>query len=214
MDQDKQAEGITALRLNSLCVFSAPSKRFLKEAILTSAYFIRIMTIMSLFLGGFEIASANASPPPDLKLDNRPWIHFSSGIRSHYFVDVYQCALYLPDEGKSISSLNLLKLEYPVALRIEILTSELPDKMPDVWRETIKPEIIDKAFRRFQKGFMNLDGGDVLLFMYLPGEATRLFLNGKLLFKDPGPGLMEALLEQWLGSNPVSEDLKQALLGE
>lgn len=177
---------------------------------MTFSYFVRIMTIMSIFLGGLASASTNTSPPPDLKLNNLPWIHYSSGIRSYRFVDVYQCALYLPDKDKPIASLK--NLEYPVAIRIEILTSMLPDKMPDVWRETIEPEIIDKAFRRFQKGFLNLDEGDVLLFVYLPGEATSLYLNDKRLFKDPGPGLMEALLEQWIGSHPVSEDLKQALL--
>ncbi len=181
---------------------------------MTSSYFIRIMTLMSIFLGGLDIASANASPPPDLKLDNHPWIHYSSGIRSYNFFDVYQCALYIPDKDIPISSLNLTKLEYPVAIRVEILTSMLPDKMPDIWRKTIKPEIIDKAFRRFQKGFLNLNERDVLLFVYLPGEATSLFLNGRLLFKDPGPELMEALLEQWVGSHPVSEDLKRVLLGD
>jgi len=179
---------------------------------MTFSYFIRIMTIMSIFLGGLVSASANTSPPPDLKLNNLPWVHYSSGIRSYRFVDVYQCALYLPDKDKPFVSLDLKKLEFPVAIRIEVLTSMLPDKMPDVWRKTIKPEIIDKAFRRFQKGFSNLNKGDVLLFMYLPGEATSLFLNDELLFKDPGPELMQALLEQWVGSHPVSEDLKQALL--
>ncbi len=181
---------------------------------MTASYFIRITTLMIFLGGGLGITSANASPPLDLKLDNLSLIHYSSGIRSHYFVDVYQCALYIPNNGKSISSLDLLKLVHPIAMRIEIMTSELPDKMPDIWRETIEPEIMDKAFRRFQKGFLTLDGGDVLLFMYLPGEGTRLVLNDKLLFTDPGPGLMEALLEQWLGSEPVSEDLKQALLRE
>ena len=179
---------------------------------MTSVYFIRIMTILSIFLGGLNITSVNASPPPDLILDNLPWIHYSTGIRSHHFVDVYQCALYLPDKEKPIASLQ--NLEYPVAIRVEILTSMLPDKMPDVWRKTIKPELIDKAFRKFQKEFLNLDENDVLLFMYVPGEATSLFLNDKLLFKDPGRELMESLLEQWVGPHPVSEDLKQALIGK
>jgi len=184
----------------------------LKKLIMISSCFIRIMTILSIFLGGLAIASGNASPPPDLKLNNLTWTHHSSGIRSYYFVDAYQCALYLHNKDKPIAPIR--NLEYPVAIRIKILTSMLPGKMPEVWRETIESEVTGKAFRRFQKGFFNLDEGDVLLFMYLPGEATSLFLNDKLLFKDPGPGLMRALLEQWIGSHPVSEDLKQALIGE
>ncbi|PIR00251.1 MAG: hypothetical protein COV66_07130 [Nitrospinae bacterium CG11_big_fil_rev_8_21_14_0_20_45_15] len=179
---------------------------------MTSTYFIRILILMSIFLGELAPASANVSSPAHLKLNNVSWIHHSSGIRSYNFVDIYQCALYFPDKGKPFESLDLTKLENPVAIRVEVLTSMLPDHMPDVWRETIKPEIIDKAFRRFQKGFLSLEEGDVLIFMYLPGEATSLFLNEKLLFADPGPGLMEALIEQWVGSHPISEDLKEALM--
>jgi hypothetical protein len=171
------------------------------------------MTILSIFGGGLAIASANASPPPlEIKLNNLTWTHHSSGIRSYIFVDVYQCALYLHDKDTPIASIG--NLEYPVAIRIEILTSMLPDKMPETWRETMLSEVTAKAFRRFQKGFLHLDKGDVLLFLYLPMESTILFLNDKLLFKDPGPGLMQALLEQWIGSHPISEDLKQALIGE
>ncbi len=177
---------------------------------MTSFSFIRMLTVLSIFWGGSPIAPANASPPPNLHLADLTWTHHSSGVRSYNFVDVYQCALYLHDKNKPVASIR--DLEHPVAIRIEILTSMLPDKMPPVWRETIEDEVTGKAFRRFKRGFASLDEGDVLLFVYMPGEATSLFLNGKRLFKDPGPGLMEALLEQWIGSHPVSEDLKQALL--
>ena len=174
--------------------------------------FIRIMTVVSFFWGGMNIASANADPPSGLKLNNHTWTRYSSGIRSYNFIDVYQCALYLHNKDKVIESIK--NLDHPVALRIEILTSMLPDKMPEVWRETIDSEVTGKAFHRFRKGFANLDEGDILLFMYIPGESTRFYLNNKLLFKDPGPGLMQSLLEQWTGPRPISEDLKQALIGE
>lgn len=158
-------------------------------------------------------ASTIASPPAHLKLNNLFFVHYSSGIRSYHFVDMYHCAFYFLDKRKQIAFSDLAKLGDPVAIRVEVLTSMLPDRMPDVWRESIKPEIMDKAFRRFQKGFLNLEEGDVLVFMYLPGQATSLFLNEKLLFTDPGPGLMEALIEQWVGPHPISEELKKALLG-
>ncbi len=182
----------------------------LKEYIMTLSSFIRILTVISIFVGGLAIASANTSPPSDIKLNDFIWTHHSSGVRSYNFLDVYQCALYLPKKHKPVASIR--DLEHPVAIRIEILTSMLPDKMPPVWRETIDSEVTGKAFRRFKRGFASLDEGDVLLFVYLPGKATSLFLNDKHQFKDPGPGLMEALLEQWIGSHPISEDLKQALL--
>jgi len=181
------------------------------------SYLFRIMTVLSFFLCGWNIASANASPPPNLKINNLTWTHHSSGLRSYNLVDVYLCALYLPNNDKRskdelITSINTL--EFPVVIRIEILTSMLPDQMPEVWRETIESEVTGKAFYRFRKGFSSLNEGDVLFFVYIPRESTRLFLNDKFLFEDSGPGLMQGLLEQWIGSHPISEDLKQALLGE
>jgi len=176
---------------------------------------IRIVAVLSFFLGLTDMGSA--SPPPDIKFNNFTWKHHSSGIRTYNFVDVYQCALYLPRgnnrvKGELIASLE--SLENPVAIRIEILTSMLPNKMPDVWRETIEPEVTGKSFKRFRKGFAGLDEGDVLLFVYLPGKSTHLYLNDEFQFKDPGPGLMQGLLDQWLGAKPISEDLKQTLIGE
>lgn len=182
---------------------------------MSRSYLIRIMTILSIFSGGLGVASVNASPPSSLNSAGLTWTHHSSGIRSYNFIDVYQCALYFPanekpNQNKLAAAAKDLKS--PIAIRIEISTSMLPDKMPDVWRETIESEVTGKAFHRFRKGFARLDEGDVLLFLYLPGEGTRLLLNDKPVFKDPGPGLMQGLLEQWVGSNPISEDLKQALI--
>jgi len=160
---------------------------------------------------------ANATPLSEFKLNGLTWNHYSSGIRTYNFVDVYQCTLYFSsqDKPKKDQLTAVIKnIEYPIAIRIKILTSMLPDKMPEFWRETIEGEVTGKAFSRFQKGFSNLNEEDILVFTYLSGKGTRLYLNDKLLFNDPGPGLMQGLLEQWIGSQPISEDLKQALIAE
>lgn len=180
-------------------------------------YFFRTIFLLSFITGGLNISPGIAGAPSDLKLRDITWTHHSSGVRSYNLIDVYRCTLYFPknekpDQGKLAASVK--KLVSPVAIHIEILTSLLPDKMPEVWRETIESEVTGKAFRRFQKGFAGLDEGDVLLFSYLPEKDTQLLLNGKPVFKDPGPGLMQGLLEQWMGSNPISEDLKEVLIGE
>ena len=177
--------------------------------------FIKTIAVLAVLSGGTGISFAN--PPSELKSNGMTWVSHSSGIRIYNFVDVYQCTLYLniknkPSKDELISAVN--HLTFPIALHIKVLTSMLPDKMPETWRETIESEITGKAFHKFQKGFSRLDEGDVLLFVYSPKEETRLLLNGKLMFKDPGPGLMQSLLEQWIGPKPISEELKQALVRE
>ena len=107
-------------------------------------------------------------------------------------MDVYQCAIYLDRE--STNSELLLELKHPVAVRIKILISELPDQVPDAWREAIKPEISHKLYSRFKK--------------------QNCYIKNEIKFSDPGSGLMQALLEQWLGPHPVSKDLKATLIIE
>lgn len=178
--------------------------------------------LISFLGGGLGIASAHGEPPSRLKIQGFTWTPLSSGVRTYNLIDVYQCVLYIsnqnelnPDQRNKKQLIASLKsLQYPMALRVEILTSMLPEKMPGAWRETIQSEVTGKAFRKFKKGFAGLDEGDILFFMYKPGESTRLFLNNEQVFEDPGSGLMEGLIDQWLGSRPISEDLKQALLGE
>ena len=153
---------------------------------------------------------AHETPPSEINIEDRSWVLFSSGVRDYFFMDLYECAVYLDGKEKNLDS--ILNLIYPVAIRLKILTSELPGQVPDPWKETIKPEVSDKIYSRFKKQFFKLSEGDIILFIYFPGESTVFYLNGERKFMDPGPGLMEALLEQWLGPSPVSEELKASLI--
>lgn len=154
--------------------------------------------------------SAHEKPPAVMKAENRNWKLHSYGVRNRWFMDVYQCAMYLDNGNQNLES--VLDLKHPVAIRIKILISELPNQVPDAWREAIKPEISDKLYSRFKKQIFKLEQGDQLTFTYLPGQSTGFFINNEKKFSDPGPDLMRALLEQWLGPQPVSEELKVALI--
>lgn len=161
----------------------------------------------------FQISTgvlAQENPPANINIEDRKWLLYSSGTRTHIFYDLYHCALYLEKRETNIDSIP--DLTRPVAVRIQILASETPDQVPDPWKEAIKPEVSDKVYSRFRKQFFKLIEGDILIFTYIPGQPTTFFLNGEKKFADPGSGLMESLLEQWIGHNPVSEDLKAALL--
>ncbi len=167
--------------------------------------------LLCLSVLSFGTSSAQENPPETIHIGGRDWSLFSSGVRSYAFFDVYQCALYMDSrQGGDLDSIQALS--HPVGIRIEVLTSEMPEEVPDPWKEAIRPELSDKLYNRFKKKFFKLNQGDVLFFSYLPDQATVFYLNAEKKFSDPGPGLFEALLEQWIGAKPVSEDLKAALL--
>ncbi len=163
------------------------------------------------FNSGMDVL-AEEGPPSTLTLENRDWVLASSGIRTYAFIDVYQCSLYLKESGKVRKT--ILEKKQPVTIRVKILTSELPGQVPDTWKETIKPEVSDKVYKRFKKNFRKLEEGDELLFSYTPGKATLLYLNRDKVFSDPGVELMHSLLDQWIGEDPISDDLKNNLIQE
>jgi hypothetical protein len=55
--------------------------------------------------------------------------------------------------------------------------------------------------------------GDVITLDYIPDDSTTVRINGTEKGKVPGADFNRALLEVWLGEEPVDSDLKRALLG-
>lgn len=132
------------------------------------------------------------------------------GEREIMWMSVYRCALYL---GRTITEPEKIvqSSDVPKVLKILVLTDNAPAEMPDQWRKTLDSELTERLFRRMKRGYAKASAGDELKFAYLPGQGTSFYLNGTQVFNDPGYGLMEALLDQWLGPEPVSGNLKRLL---
>ena len=71
--------------------------------------------------------------------------------------------------------------------------------------------ILRERLDLLQKALPPLEKGNVLTFTYLPGSGTVLRGQGQEL-TIPGKDFADALLSVWLGSEPVSGDLKRQLL--
>jgi hypothetical protein len=55
--------------------------------------------------------------------------------------------------------------------------------------------------------------GDVIVLDFLPGQGSKISARGRVLGLIEGDAFASALLSIWLGRAPVSEDLKEQLLG-
>ena len=55
--------------------------------------------------------------------------------------------------------------------------------------------------------------GEVIRICYLPGAGTEVRINGERRGNVEGETFFHALLAIWLGAHPVSNDLKQGMLG-
>ena len=67
-------------------------------------------------------------------------------------------------------------------------------------------ELINRAYRDVREG-------DSYTLTYVPGKGTTLRLNGSPLVTVPGHDFAAAYFRIWLGDDPISESMRDALLG-
>lgn len=134
-----------------------------------------------------------------------------SGTREAFFVDLYTCELYLETTG--ISATELLQSDAPARVQITVHGNP-PGAPPENWAQLLREELSDKMFRLTQRHYRDLEEGDKIMINYVPDKGTNVEINGEDLFTDPGRALMSAILEQWIGEDPVSRSFKSDLLGQ
>ena len=74
--------------------------------------------------------------------------------------------------------------------------------------ERLRPRV-----EQLNRLYDDVEPGDRYALAYLPGKGTELFLNGISRGIVPGADFSSALFSIWLGGNPLSEALRESLLG-
>ncbi len=49
--------------------------------------------------------------------------------------------------------------------------------------------------------------------LFVPGRGTSVSVNGRQVGTSPGDDALNAMLQLWVGPNPVSGDMEHLLLG-
>jgi hypothetical protein len=141
-----------------------------------------------------------------------------AGTRKKFFVKVYVGALYLPKKVTSVDA--VLNETGPKRVLMHFLYKKVEGyKLADGWTEGFENNSeseMDKLKARladFNKLFMDVKKGDVILLDYLPGQGTRVTIKGQEKGTIPGEDFNRALLKVWLGPEPADAGLKGAMLG-
>jgi hypothetical protein len=136
----------------------------------------------------------------------------SQATRSEMFglVDLYEVALYAPQE---VSSVEMLRgADTPKALRIQIrYNGSLPDRIPADWRTELQPALGDQQSTMLRKAYAHLQPNDEIQITYVPDAGTTLSVSGMPVLTEVEYDLMAAFLDIWLGQTPVSEQVKSEL---
>ena len=143
-----------------------------------------------------------------------------AGVRKKFFVSVYVAALYLPQPQRDAQAL----LQSPPANRVLmhfVHSKVAKHKMDEAWREGFANNLeasdlvaVTDRLERFVALFGDMLEGDRVLLDYRPAAGTTVIINGESRATIEGADFNAALLGVWLGDEPVSDALKNALVGD
>ncbi|MCH2173782.1 chalcone isomerase family protein [Myxococcota bacterium] len=138
-------------------------------------------------------------------------------LRYRIVFKAYVAALYLPPRVPSDAVLS----DVPKRLEIEYFWSLDAADIARAGREILQRNVTSDEFVRLERDLSQIDAayrdvkpGDRYALTYLPGLGTRLSLNGESLVLVPGPDFARAYFSIWLGTDPLDQGLKRALLGD
>ena len=177
-----------------------------------------------LFLASFPAASVTIDDieiPDTLTVaDGGPSLVLNgAGIREKLFLDIYIGALYLP--AKSADAHAILSGSGPACVAMHFLYKQVSSKkITDAWEDGLAAnnsaagmQALQPQLEKFNTLFRTMHKGEVIRICYLPGAGTEVRINGERRGNIKGEAFFHALLAIWLGAHPVSNDLKQGMLG-
>lgn len=176
--------------------------------------------LLSGSLSAMEVAGVNL--PDSAQVGTQPLVLNGAGIRTKWFFKVYVAALYLPQ--KQTSGAAIIADEHPHRMALHMLRELGSKKLYGAFSEAIEMNrtpaelaAMDAQMKQMKQIFdavNEVKSGDIVALDYLPGSGTQISVNGKAFGTIAGAEFNRALLEIWIGSNPVQDDLKKGLLGD
>ena len=139
-------------------------------------------------------------------------------LRKKVILKVYVAGLYLP--ARSSNAEQILAADAPRRIVLQFLRGVPATRMCGAWDEALANNT-PNASAALKQQFVTLCGymediakGQQFVFTYLPGQGTRVDVNGKNKGTLEGKEFADALFKAWLGPKPgPGEGFKKKLLG-
>lgn len=166
-----------------------------------------------------ELADVNLSEKISVNGLNQELLLNGAGIRYKFFFKIYIGALYLTEMQTDAS--RIIKADHPNRVLMHFIYDEVEQqKLVSAWLDGFKANVghdeferLQERLTRFNEMFSDLHNGDVVLLDYLPEKGTRVTIKGEEKGVIAGADFNRALLSVWLGKDPVTDELKDAMLG-
>lgn len=148
---------------------------------------------------------------------DRPLKLVGIGLRKKFLFNFYVAGLYAEspekDPAKFVSSEQVKRIE--LSLQRDLTRTDIAGAIREGFERNSKEQMSTLKDRLDQlvAAMPDLKFKDRLALTYVPGEGTRVEINGKERARIVGKDFGEALFCVWFGRNPVDEWLKNRLLG-
>jgi hypothetical protein len=159
---------------------------------------------------------AGVTLPDRITLGDQTLVLNGLGLREFIFIDIYVAGLYLPKRTQQAS--QAIGLDVPKRLHLHFVREISAQDMRDSILKAIEknPSIRDDVMPHI--GPLNdameaMAPGDDVIFDYLPGQGTEIWVKGQRKSSVPGEAFMRGLWTLYLGDSPPTAALKKGLLG-
>ena len=183
---------------------------------------MRLKTVLAMLcfaLASVLVAERASAYAPTMERNGATMELKGSG-EAHYmgFVEVYEAALY----GKrGVAAEQLLRRDVPMCLRLDYQRAIGREDIVKAAETVLKRQNEASALEplraridRFHAAYVDVGDDDHYVLCYAPDAGSELALNGKTVVRIKGRDFAAHYFALWLGEQPLSESLKEALLSE
>jgi Chalcone isomerase-like len=151
-----------------------------------------------------------------IELHNTIFALTGLGVKSYLLVKVFVAGFYVEENSKNQDVLDDVPKRLEVAYFYKIPGAKLAfETRRRITLNTSQQEFnqIKDRVHLMNSYFVDLSPGDRYVLTYIPDQGTYFTYNERLLGKIEGKDFAKALFSVWIGKEPISQSLKQSLLG-
>jgi len=180
---------------------------------------VLVVAMLSIVSTSAQIRVGKAILPYEQSFDNIDFKLNGAGIRQVLWIDMYVGALYTQEKSKD--SKAILDSDESMSLSINVVSSFITQKkmikaVKDGFQKATfnNTAALDERIEKFVRLFSDpIVKNDVFDFVYVKGLGLKAYKNDKELGVIEGRDFKYAFFKIWLGEDPVSESLKNGMLG-
>lgn len=180
--------------------------------------------LVVIFMGGTPVAAeeiAGVMIPDSITIpgSEQNLLLNGAGVRYKFIFKIYIGALYLSEKEQQAE--RVINSPGPKRVLMHFLYDRVVQKdLADAWKEGFEANLsaqelnaLGPRIEQFSSLFVDAVEGDRIWIDQLPEGDTRVTINEVEQGRIRGSDFFPALLQIWLGEDPVTMDLKQAMLG-